>query len=62
MANFLILLEKGNGKGEGFILELLLLHFPHRNDAFNILYSFNLKAFLIVSIGSVRNTSQCWVI
>lgn len=28
MANFLILLERGNGKGEGFILELLLLHFP----------------------------------
>lgn len=23
---------------------------------------FNLMAFLIVSIGSVRNTSQCWVI
>lgn len=30
MANFLILLEKGSEKGEGFILELLLLHFPEQ--------------------------------
>lgn len=30
MANFLIVLERGSGKAEGFILELLLLHFPEQ--------------------------------
>lgn len=36
--------------------------FLNRNNAFKIFYSFNIMVFLVVSIGSVRNTSQCWVI
>lgn len=62
MANFLILQKGEMERVKGLFWNYYYYIFLHRNDAFNILYSFNLMAFLIVSIGSVRNTSQCWVI